>query len=48
MILQNNMEKEEGNNKFDRMKEDLMEELAALQRDRDNSLMMAENDKQQV
>lgn len=42
------MEKEEGNNKFDRMKEDLMEELAALQRDRDNSLMMAENDKQQV
>jgi hypothetical protein len=42
------MEKEESNNKFDRMREELMEELGTVQRDRDNSILMAENDKQQV
>lgn len=48
MVHQNAMEKEELLNRFDREREDLQEELANLQRERDNQLLMAENDKQQV
>lgn len=47
-LHQNAMEKEELLNRFDREREDLQEELANLQRERDNQLLMAENDKQQV
>lgn len=48
MVHQNAMEKEELLNRFDREREDLQEELGNLQRERDNQLLMAENDKQQV
>lgn len=48
MVHHNAMEKEEMLNRFDREREDLQTELANLQRERDNQLLMAENDKQQV
>ena len=48
MVHRNAMEKEEMLNRFDREREDLQEELDNLQRERDNQLLMAENDKQQV
>ena len=34
--------------KYEAEKEDMAEEIAVLQRDRDESLLQAENDKQQV
>ena len=48
MITQNQNEKEDMAEKFDREKSELEQELAATQRDRDDSLMFAENEKQQV
>lgn len=42
------MEKEELTSSAEKQKEELLEELALLQRDRDDALLMAENDKQQV
>ena len=48
LVHQHNMEKEDLMMRFRREKEELQEEIAALQRDRDDSLLMAENDKQQV
>ena len=48
IIHQNNMEKEEMQNLFERAQEELNNQLIALQRDRDDSLLLAENEKQQV
>ena len=48
IIHQNNMEKEEMQNLFERAQEELNNQLIALQRDRDDSLLVAENEKQQV
>ena len=48
ILTQNQMEKEEMQEKFDREKDELEQELAATQKDRDDSLMFAENEKQQV
>ena len=48
ILHQHAMEKEDMNGRFDREREELTEELANLQRERDNQLLMAENDKQQV
>ena len=48
IIHQNNLEKEDTVNRYEREKEQLNDELASLQRDRDEQLLMAENDKQQV
>ena len=42
------LEKEELTAAADKQKEDLLAELATLQRDRDDALLIAENDKQQV
>jgi hypothetical protein len=42
------MEKEDIVNRYEREKDELQCEIVALQRDRDDSLLMAENDKQQV
>lgn len=41
-------EREEMCEKYEREKAELEEELAAVQKDRDDSLMFAENEKQQV
>ena len=48
IIHQNNMEKEEMQNLFERAQEELNNQLISLQRDRDDSLLLAENEKQQV
>ena len=48
IIHQNNMEKEEMQNLFERAQEELNNQLIVLQRDRDDSLLLAENEKQQV
>ena len=48
ILSQNQLEKEEMQEKFDREKDELEQELAATQKDRDDSLMFAENEKQQV
>ena len=42
------MEKEDLIGQFEKEKEELENQLSNLQRERDNSLLMAENDKQQV
>lgn len=42
------MEKEEMAQNFDRANEELSNENIALQRERDDSLLLAENEKQQV
>ena len=42
------MEKEDMIGQFEKEKEELENQLSNLQRERDNSLLMAENDKQQV
>ena len=48
IIQQNQNEKEDMIEKYEREKAELEQELAATQRDRDDSLMFAENEKQQV
>lgn len=48
IIHQNNMEKEDMICDFTRIKEELQDSLNAVQRDRDEQLLIAENDKQQV
>lgn len=48
IIHQNNLEKEDLVTRYEREKEQLQDELNALQRDRDEQLLLAENDKQQV
>lgn len=42
------MEKEDLTNALEQQKEELLQEIASLQRDRDEALLIAENDKQQV
>jgi hypothetical protein len=42
------MEKEEMTTRAERQAEELQEELAKVQRDRDEALLLAENDRQQV
>ena len=42
------MEKEEMSTRADRQIEELQEELAKVQRERDEALLLAENDRQQV
>ena len=42
------MEKEDMMNSFEREREDLQTEIVSVQRDRDEALLLAENDKQQV
>lgn len=48
MLSQHQMEKEDMVEKFEKEKDALEMELAATQKDRDDSLMFAENEKQQV
>lgn len=48
LLHHHNLEKEDMSSRFDNEREELHENLASLQRDRDDALLMAENDKQQV
>ena len=48
IIHAHTMEREEMIANNERMQEELNDEIAALQRDRDDSLLLAENEKQQV
>ena len=47
-LHQYTMEKEDQAAAMERLKDELTNELAILQRDRDDSLLLAENEKQQV
>ena len=48
MLHAHTMEKEEMASRADNQIEELQEELAKVQRDRDEALLLAENDRQQV
>ena len=48
MLHTHTMEKEEMASRADNQIEELQEELAKVQRDRDEALLLAENDRQQV
>jgi hypothetical protein len=48
IIHQFNLEKDEMLRRFEHEREELENEIGALQRERDDQLIMAENDKQQV
>ena len=48
LVHQYSMEKEDMTAATERLKDELTNELAMLQRDRDDSLLLAENEKQQV
>ncbi len=48
VVHSHNLEKEELVTVLERTKEDMAGQLLAMQRDRDDSLLLAENEKQQV
>lgn len=48
MVHQNTMEKEDMLSRMERERQELNEEILNLQRERDDQLLIAENDKQQV
>ena len=48
ILHRNAMEKEEQQQNYNKLQEDMEEQISVLSRDRDNALLMAENDRQQV